>query len=303
MEYLSPVSLQIYKEAIEAGSFRLAAKRMQISQPAVSAHIQRLEKALNVALFEKPYRHSLCPTEAGELLYQYVVDYSAMNTELLAHFDNLRKGEGGEIKFALSICTSLFARISTSYLIENKNVNLSFRAGNGMEVKNLVQKGEVDFGIVQRIAPDPNIESEMLFESQMQFFCSPFHPLADLKRVLPKDLAAFPIIRCLDGSHYNLMVNEYLLKIGYSPPTFIQVEDGTLLMSMVENGYGFGILSARSLEDPLQQGRLKLLQVDAKLLSNIPKTECQIIYRRASHFNPATEKFIGFIKQSIRALN
>ena len=99
------------------------------------------------------------------------------------------------------------------------------------------------------------------------------------------------------------MINKYLQKIGYSATNIIHVEDGSLIMAMVENGDSLGILSERSLEVSLRQGRLKLLHLEPKLQKDIPKTECHIIYRRAAHFNPATKKFLDYLKQYINTQN
>jgi len=57
--------LRIFFDVVEAGTFTAAARRLQLSQPAVSRQISTLESALGVTLFHRHYK-GLVLTEIGE---------------------------------------------------------------------------------------------------------------------------------------------------------------------------------------------------------------------------------------------
>ena len=63
--------LQTLKAITEAGSFAAAAKRLNYTQSTVTFHIQQLEQAMHVALFEKIGRRMVL-TQAGHALMPYV---------------------------------------------------------------------------------------------------------------------------------------------------------------------------------------------------------------------------------------
>jgi DNA-binding transcriptional LysR family regulator len=62
--------LEVFSVVVEEGSFSAAAKRMHLSQPAVSRHIQELESALGIRLFRRQ-RRGVALTTGGEILRQY----------------------------------------------------------------------------------------------------------------------------------------------------------------------------------------------------------------------------------------
>ncbi|MDR1245572.1 MAG: LysR family transcriptional regulator [Clostridiales Family XIII bacterium] len=297
MEYISPLGLQIFKDVMELKSFRAAAQYLQISQPAVSAHIHRLEETLNVQLFEQPYRRILRPTEDGMLLYRYAVDFSAMTQEMVSHLRELTAGNRGEVKFALSVCKPLFSKIAACYLRANPKVSLVFRAGNSMEVKRLVQHGVVNFGIEQKSEDDPCFDYELLYKTPMTLFCAKTHPLADKKTVTVDDLLGFPFVNCLNGSRYNQRINVFLSQLGIDASNRIQVEDGSILLNIVEDGFGLGILSLSTIENAIAQGRVVSLSLESE--TELPPTECRLIFRKNTRLSPATVKFIEYVREEI----
>src|SRR4051794_12843249 len=64
---LDPRLLTTFREVAVRGSFSAAAEALGFTQPAISQHISRLEKALDVRLLERDAR-SVRPTLAGETL-------------------------------------------------------------------------------------------------------------------------------------------------------------------------------------------------------------------------------------------
>jgi LysR family transcriptional regulator of abg operon len=62
-----PAALVLLAEIADAGSVTAAARRLGVSQPAVSKQLRRLEQALGVTLFERGLR-GIQPTDYGEAL-------------------------------------------------------------------------------------------------------------------------------------------------------------------------------------------------------------------------------------------
>src|SRR4051812_27893166 len=73
--------LNVLVTVVQAGSMGKAARRLNISQPAISRSIAELERALGVRLFDR-HRQGIKPTEYGRALLDCGV----------AVFDELRQG-------------------------------------------------------------------------------------------------------------------------------------------------------------------------------------------------------------------
>lgn len=93
--------LNTYVQVIELGSFSEVAKRLSISQPAVSFHIQKLERELGVRLIDRGQK-SITMTDAGKRLLQFAKLAEEERKRLLEDLDRLRQDVTGELVIAAS---------------------------------------------------------------------------------------------------------------------------------------------------------------------------------------------------------
>ena len=70
---LNTQHLITFRTLVETGSFTQTARKLGLTQPAVSQHIQKLEKGLGEPLLIRHGRSTEL-TEAGEVLYKHVQD-------------------------------------------------------------------------------------------------------------------------------------------------------------------------------------------------------------------------------------
>lgn len=68
---LNTQHLITFRTLVETGSFTQTARKLGLTQPAVSQHIQKLEKGLGEPLLIRHGRSTEL-TEAGEVLFQHV---------------------------------------------------------------------------------------------------------------------------------------------------------------------------------------------------------------------------------------
>src|SRR5437667_12836567 len=86
--------LAAFAAVADAGSIIAGADRLLVSQPAISRHIQQLERALGHRLFDR-HPKGVRLTEAGHLLQDYARRIFALAGEAenaLADLDALRRG-------------------------------------------------------------------------------------------------------------------------------------------------------------------------------------------------------------------
>jgi DNA-binding transcriptional LysR family regulator len=92
--------IKFIEAIVEEGSFRKAAEKLFISQPAISASIKKLEQELNIDLFDKDsYRAAL--TDEGKAFYEKAVKVLAEFNGLEEYGQSLKKGIEPEIKIAI----------------------------------------------------------------------------------------------------------------------------------------------------------------------------------------------------------
>ena len=93
--------LRTYLEVARLGSFSEAAKRLGITQPAVSFQIQRLEQELGVRLVDRSQK-AISMTEAGKRLLRFADSVDQEHEHLLQDLDNLRQEVSGDLVIAAS---------------------------------------------------------------------------------------------------------------------------------------------------------------------------------------------------------
>jgi len=293
MEYLSPLGLEVFKTTVELGTFKAASEKLKISQPAVSAHIQRIEKYLGVKLFVNSYSRKLTLSEAGYHLYQYAVEISTKNKEILEAFKQINEGKWGEVRFAVCASRYLMASLVSSYSMHYPNVNVIFLTTSSSRGKELLKHGEVDFAFLMN-PDDSQLKSIPLYHEPMKLVCSSDHPLAQKDIITKNDLSNYGFVTCIEGTDYNLLLEHYLYCLGvYQIKKIIQVEDPIMLLKIVEEAGGIGFLSRSTVENSLLQGKIKMLSLQEEIIS--PTIEIHLFFRHNTKINKASQFFLKYI--------
>lgn len=167
----------------QEGSFSAAARKLIMSQPALSQQIALLEEELSVTLFDRQgYRPVL--TEVGREFYNECLlikkHCDEVRQRMLEHsHENIRIGFTGS--FENKELISLVQRFRTIY----PTVTISFsKTTFGGCVEGLLKKElDVSFGIDSDFKGQEELICEKLFPFQICVICSHDHPLASKETV------------------------------------------------------------------------------------------------------------------------
>ena len=99
--------LRILKAIAVEGSFKKAAKKLYLSQPAISLQIQNLELQLDVPLFERD-KKQVYLTDAGRLLLRYGNRILALCEETYRAIEDLQDLQGGTLIIGASQTTGTY---------------------------------------------------------------------------------------------------------------------------------------------------------------------------------------------------
>lgn len=298
-KYLSHLGLHVLKVAVEAGTFRAAAQQLNISQPAVSAHIHRLERDLEVEIFERPYGRKLQLTEAGRLVYAYTVEILAKNEELQKATRELICGELGQIRLAFSAGKFIIPTMLAAFLKKYPGINFVLRSGNSARIQKLVMNGEVDFGL-SLFTDNPQIEFKPFYREPIVMVCAPDHPLASQKSVYKEDLDKYGLLSGLEGSDYNRFVFNNFAAIGiHNLKITTQAEEPEIVLKIVEEGGGISLLLQSAAQKALERGYIVELSFGNKL--KLPSMDVYLLFRKGAHLSAAVNLFINFLYNEIPA--
>jgi DNA-binding transcriptional LysR family regulator len=244
-------NLRAFLLVAESGSFSDAAKKLHLTQPAVSKRVAQLEAQLNVSLFDRIGRR-ISITEAGEALLPHA---RAVHLELQAAQQSVRD-LAGEVRGRLRLATShhiglhrlppLLSFFSKAY----PAVQLDIDFMDSEQAYELTLQGEVELAVVT-LAPSPviNIITRPIWLDPLDFMVQKGTQLTQKKTLGLKELSQHPAI--LPGLNtYTGQIVKSLFE-QRSLPMQIAITTNYLetIRMMASVGLGWTVLP-RSMRDP-----------------------------------------------------
>lgn len=163
----------------ESGSVSLAAKRVHLTQSALSHQIKLLEEQYDLTLFERkssPIRF----TQAGERLIRLAYDILPQVIEAELDLARVKQGEVGEVRVAVE-CHTCFDWLMPAMDTFRQSwplVELDIVSGFHTDTVGLLLSHRADLAIVAEDEGAAGILCKPLFSYEMVAICSKDHPLA-----------------------------------------------------------------------------------------------------------------------------
>ena len=146
----------VYEEA----SFSRAARKLYVSQPALSAMVKKAEKDWNIEIFDRT-TNPISLTEDGKYYIKTAKKILCLTEEMQRHFQDRSSGLSGNLIFGGSafFCTSLFSGIVKEFQKVYPAVEVRWQERRNTELIELLTRGKIDIAFeVDRLEGD-NISS------------------------------------------------------------------------------------------------------------------------------------------------
>ena len=258
----------------EAGSVTEAARRLFVSQPAVSAEIAALEEILGVRLFFRS-RRGVQLTEAGETLLGHVKSAFSLLDAGRERLRELAGLERGTLRIGASDMTLRF------YLLDHiarfrhlyPNVRLSVTNAPTPKTLSALRDGLIDFGVVSGpiVGEGEDLEFTPVRQVFDVFVVAPTHPLAGKGAVTRAELAEYPMMM-LEGQTSTRAYVERFLGADFPSPA-IDLATSDLLIEFAKRGIGVASVVRDFAEGALKTGELAILS----LCEPIPPREFYLV--------------------------
>lgn len=187
--------LRAFVAISELKSFTLAARRLHVTQSALSLLIRDLERQLKVRLMDRGPR-GISLTAAG-------VDFLPPATKVLEDLDaavsgatQLRDRRRGIVRVT---CTPLYAstfvpQVVVDFRARYPNIDIRLLDTLNEEVLRRILIGEADLGVAPQRPTPPEINETPLFADRIDVICPRGHELAKRKSVTWKQVLSYPFI-------------------------------------------------------------------------------------------------------------
>lgn len=250
------------------GSLGKAAREHQLSQPAVSARIQAVERRLGLRLLARsPSGSQLTPAGTTVAMCgQAVVDAAA---ELFARTAALRDAEDHWLRVSAGLTAGdyLMPGWLTALRTRLPDVMVELRVENSHGVAQRVREGQVDLGVVDDPCPHDRLAERVIGRDELCVVVAPTHPWADCERPLtPDELAGGVLVLRERGSGTRETLDRALGGLcGRS--RHLELGSTTAIKEAVASGVGAAAVSSLAVRQELRAGDLVAVPVTGVDLS------------------------------------
>jgi DNA-binding transcriptional LysR family regulator len=257
--------VQAFVEVSRTRSVSRAADALFLTQPALTARLQRLEADLQARLFLRTSR-GMRLTEAGEAFLPYAVralENLADGRQLVNAFE---RGGAGRLTLgaAPALSTYVLPIILRRFRVSHPRVRVAVRTGHSEEVLDLVLKEQVELGLV-RMLRHPEIVSSPLYEDRLVLVADPAHPFARRGRVRLAEIGDEQLVQFDRTSSYTELTNALFRDAGVRPQGTMELDNIDAAKKMVQEGLGVALLPQTSVRQELEVGLLAQVDIaDAK---------------------------------------
>jgi DNA-binding transcriptional LysR family regulator len=245
-----------FVEVAERRSVSRAAEALFLTQPALTARVQRLERDLGAQLFVRTSR-GMKLTEAGEAFLPYAFRALDALADGRMQVNALERGGAGRLAIgaAPAVGTYVLPSLLKRFALSHPRVEVRVRTGHSEEILELVLREQVDIGLVRSLR-HRDIASTPLYEDRLILVVDPEHPFAAAGRIRLDEIAGEQLILFDRTSSYHELTNAFFRRAGVSPKGVMELDNIDAAKKMVEQGFGVALLPHTSVADEIAAGRL-----------------------------------------------
>lgn len=246
----------------EAGSIALAAKRVNVSSPSISASIAQLEQEFNIELFVRRHSHGLSLTAGGRRFVNHakrmLEDAEALN-DLATDIAERVRGPlaiGCLTTFALFVLPEIRQKFEAIY----PDIRIRQTEADQEQLINGLLRGDIDVALTYDLGLPQDLAFTPLVSLPPYVVLPKGHALAKRSALTLSDLADDDLV-LLDLPLSRDYFLDLFRKDGVSPRIAERTADLAIMRSMVANGFGYGLANVRPKSD---------LSPDGKPLQHVP---------------------------------
>jgi LysR family transcriptional regulator of gallate degradation len=290
--------LKHFLAVIDTGSVGDAARKLGMSQGALSNSIRALEKSVSASLFERSSR-GMRLTPAGETLEGRARIINAEARFAGEELELLSKGLKGRVSFAIGSSTAhaILPRVIEQFSRAHPRVQLSIAEGYFGNFVTRLEAGDVDFGVFTLASGNfPSLTTEPLIKrNRVVILTSAQNPRVFPRKVTLKDLWTGPWILNRDHPGLRDDFTRAFRRAGLPPPLpTIEITAGTLPLQVALSNPSFYFITPELfVREDVKAGRLKVVPLHVTGLER----ELCAYYRKRSTLSPIARNFLNTLRQ------
>lgn len=232
-----------------------------ISQPAVTQHIQSLEQFYNIKIFNRKGR-DLVLTNDGKILVEAARKMLAINENIKKKLEaGLLHQKRLDIGITLTASNHFIPAILNFLKEKMPEIRYSFHTENVNKIYEKLRFGELDFAVIDG-EPSKEFKSNLLFKDELIFIANINNPINDI--ITLDQLKKEKLILRDAKANTRIVFQNFLLNNFDNIQNFdivLEVESTSLIKRLVIEGHGISFMSRAICQHLIDQNVLKEIKV------------------------------------------
>lgn len=304
--------------AAQYKSISKAAEKLGISQPALSAHIKKIEDQLGITIFDRSHK-PLTLTDAGEIYLHYAKQSLELDKAFAQRISDLNDLATGNLVLggASFFNVSYLPRAVNLYTRRYPGIKIEVIDGKMPEIIEKALNNEIDLFISPPWQQDERFSYER-FLSERIFICVPPEwPINDslseqrlsieqilsdsgkketsLKTVDFRTFKEEPFVLLKEDQHIGNIMKQLFQRHGFSPKHSVAVEQTITSYAFTQAGVGISLIT----ESTIKNSHLRDYPAFYLTDPDICQREIFIAYPKQKYLSRACKEFIGILKDSL----
>jgi len=276
----------------ELESFQKAARKLHITQTALTRRLQNLEALLGVKLVERTTR-SVALSSLGQAFLPQARRLLSELAAALLEIQETGKAQRGNVSIACvpTVGIQYLPRIIQEYAAFFPGNRIQILDHNSSGVADAVLRREAEFGIQIGGARHPELVSVPLLKDRFVLICRDDHALAQTKRLSWKQLQPHPLIFVGAGSGNRPLLEAALGVRNLRIQSQYEVQRSSTAVGLVAAGVAAAIVPSLA----IQKGAYPRIKIAAVTDPVVSRT-LVLVSRKASHLSPAAQALYDMIR-------
>ena len=284
----------------EEKSFSKAAKKLFISQPALSQYVSTIEAELGIKIFDRN-KYPITLTSSGKIFIKNAKELLNLKAKMIRDINSSTKVFSGTLKIGISpfrspyILPNILSQMKKLY----PNLKLFIVEKYAKELEKLLEKGDIDIAIMSLPFTSKNLSFKEFYDEETYIITPKTEYYSNLSEngeisleKLKNEQFILPSKKIKAREKIDLLFyNNHLF-----PQIFLEAETQESILSFVNVGLGIGFASKMSLNHRDWKKDLNVFSIKEEKIFR----KFAVVYRQDKILNEMELHLIDFIHKNIK---
>lgn len=226
--------LHVFSVIVEQSSMNKASALLNLSQPALSRKIAKLEQDIDSPLFRRIGKR-LELTRIGQLTYEYALELRHLHRKYLQTVTEFTATGRSSLTIGASLTTLQTTLPDLIQMLTSAHPEVDIKAitGKTHEIVSLVREHKADIGIVASSIEDSTLRCLPLFDDHLLLILPRNQVITDKGSLGIMDLDGMPMILFSRGTWYRVLTDELFDKYQLQPDVRMEIDSFEAILRLL----------------------------------------------------------------------